>query len=194
MRRVIISIDVEATGKSPATSSCVMIGAVAMLEGVDPDETEYVVSKRQWCIEEQEGKGRDKRCWEEFWLKNMPVWEYIQEHKRPPESIMAEFASWYAGLSRKYTGLQFVMKPASYDWQWINALYDKYGPADKPTLPFSNICLSTLIKATRDKTKMSGNVLNRLTKCPDFEHTHMADDDAHEQGYRYLKLRHLFYK
>lgn len=192
---VIISLDVEATGTSPATASCVMIGAVAMLDDPtkNPDEHTYVVSKRQWCIEEQAGKTRDKRCWDEFWARNMDVWNYIEQHKQPVTSVMRQFAEWYASLQAKYTGLRFVMKPASYDWQWVNALYDEYGPSDKPALPFSNVCLSTLLSHVREThPKLSGNELNRLTKCPDFEHTHMADDDAHEQGYRYLRLRWLF--
>jgi len=189
MRRAFISIDVEATGTSPATSSCVMIGAVVMYEDVDPTTDDYVIEKRQWCLEEQHG--RDERCWNEFWLKNMPVWEYIQEHKRPVIEVMAEFATWYHSLQKSYDGLYFVMKPASYDWQWINALYDEFGPVDRPTLPFSNRCLSSMIALTREITTLSGNALDKLITCPTVKHTHMADDDAHEQGYKYLRLLHL---
>lgn len=185
---IIISLDVEATGVSPATASCVMIGAVAMLANVDPDNSNYIVDKKQWCLEEQSGKVIEQRCWDEFWSNNMNVWTYIKAHEQPVEIVMKEFADWYADLSTKYDGLKFVMKPASYDWQWVNALYDEYGPENKPTLPFSNICLSTLISFVIKTLKINQEVLYEKIKCPTVTHTHFAGDDAHEQGYAYLKL------
>jgi hypothetical protein len=162
-----------------------------MFDDVDPIENpHYVISKKQWCIEEQEGKGKDDRCWTEFWLKNMNVWDHIQQNKESPTVVMAEFADWYRDLTTKYTGLKLVMKPASYDHQWINALYDQYGPAGKPTLPFSNICISTIF-SVMDVLRVDSKKLKELVKCPDVSHTHFADDDAHEQGYTYLRLKTL---
>jgi hypothetical protein len=190
---VIISLDVEATGTSPATSSCVMIGVVAMLDNVNPDCTDYVISKKCWCLEEQPGKIIDKRCWDEFWMNNINVWNYIQEHKQSVQIVMKEFSEWYYDLTTKYSGLRFVMKPASYDWQWINALYDQYGPLNKPVLPFSNKCLSTMINLVSNYKGISNNNIWQMIKPPaDLQHTHFADADAHEQGYSYLKLMWLF--
>jgi len=188
---IIISLDIEATGDSPATSSCVMIGAVAMYDNLNPDENEYIIDKKQWCIEEQDGKPIDKRCWDEFWLKNMNVWEHIQKNKKHPKIVINEFGEWYSDLLKNYDNVKFVMKPASYDWQWVNALYSEYRSAESPNLPYSCLCLSTIYSFVEKCLKVDRETLKEITKCKEISHTHFADDDAHEQGYSYLKLKWL---
>ncbi|QKF94356.1 ribonuclease H [Fadolivirus algeromassiliense] len=186
-QKIIISVDVEATGDSPATSSCVMIGAVAVLDDIVPDPTkkgDWVISQKAWCISEIENKPPSKDCWNGFWLKNQELWNHIKAQQLSPFQAMAEFAAWYRELNKKYV-VRFLAKPASYDWQWINALYDEYGPENKLKLPFSIICLSSLLKVV---DIVGADWKDIDLRDPTMPHTHYADEDALGQAYAYLKL------
>lgn len=83
---IIVSVDIEATGTSPTCSSCVMIGCVAMFDfqgkkDIDPYKTEeWLIDRKAWCIKEQPNRPAEKDCWDNFWLKNMNVWEHIQKN------------------------------------------------------------------------------------------------------------------
>lgn len=188
---IIISIDVEATGTSPATASCNMIGAVAVLAGVDPDEKDYVVSKLRLCIEELPNRPMDDRCRREFWERNdenKALLNYIRENAEPPADAMKRFADWYSELLKSYDCWNFLMRPSSFDWQWVNCLYDEFGPKDKPDLPFSHLCLTTAQKFFAHLSGIPVREIRQRIVCPNVKHTHYADDDAHEQAYCYLKL------
>lgn len=186
-QQILISVDIEATGDSPATSSCVMIGAVAVLDNINPDpikKSDWVISQKAWCISEIKGKPPNADCWKNFWLKNMELWAHIQKNQVSPNQAMSEFAKWYGELADKYT-VKFLARPAAYDWQWINALYDEYGPNNKPKLPFSAICSSSLLRVI-DLVGVDRKTLD--LEDPTMPHTHFADEDALGQAYAYLKL------
>lgn len=191
----ILSVDIEATGNSPCTSSCVMIGFALMKDFggmVDPNPNkpdEWLIEKKAWCIKEQPNRPREQKCWEQFWMNNMSVWKYIQDHAISPNDAMLEFDKWYRQIIRKYN-IKVVCKPSSYDWQWVNCLYDEYGPEPKLMLPFSCICLSTMFRVVELIGCKKDSVI-RLTKHINFKHTHLSDDDALEQGYAFLKLSYF---
>lgn len=58
-------------------------------------------------------------------------------------------ADWYVNLIEKYN-CRFIARPSSYDWQWINCLYEEFKPIGKPRLPFNIFCLSTMKKICED--------------------------------------------
>ena len=188
-KRIIISFDVEATGPSPATSSCVMLGCVAVYDNIDPDPTkldDWVISSKAWCIQEQPNRPPEKRCWNDFWLENKELWKHIQQNAIPPQQAMKEFEEWYRELNKKFI-IKFVAKPSSYDLQWLNCLYDEYGPEKKLKLPFSIICLSTIYKML-EMFNVDMNLISKLTHSDALPHTHYADADALGQAYAYLKV------
>lgn len=75
----------------------------------------------------------------------------------------------------------------SYDWQWINCMYDEFGPQEKIRLPHSCVCLSTTFK-NAEMLGLGRSEVAEFVKNPVVMHTHFADDDAYEQGYAYLKV------
>jgi hypothetical protein len=187
-RRVAISFDVEATGPAPTTNSCVMLGFVAVFEDVtEPnpyDTTGWLVDRCQWCL--QEYRPADSKCWNDFWSNNLNVWEHIQANALSPYQVMREFHDWFDALNQAYT-VRFVAKPAAYDWQWLNCLYAEFGPADKLDLGFKATCLSTMLHVC-ELAGADRNTLHREISFTGFKHTHMADEDALQQGYQFLKL------
>ena len=184
---VIISIDVETTGESPCTSSCVMIG-LAVMRNIDPNSNieNLILEKKSWCIKEITNRPPSDRCWNEFWLKNISVWNHIKNNAVEVEIVMKDFADFYADLLSKYN-CKFVAAPASFDWQWIKCIYDEFGPKNKIDLPFSIECYSS-IKRLAIQLGLERKFIDQLTTHQDFPHTHFAHDDAVEQGYAYLQL------
>ena len=96
---------------------------------------------------------------------------------------MQELSDWLRVLNKKYNITKWVAKPASFDWQWINCLYNKYLPNNPFPMPFSIKCISSML----DVCKLIKFTPKDL-KSPDLKHTHNALDDAKEQGYQFLRL------
>lgn len=188
--KVYISVDIEATGNSPVTSSCVMIGCV-VFRIIDDITTEtlgndWIIDKRRWCIREIVGCPMNECCKTEFWSKHDDVWKYIQENALEPKFAMLSFTNWFVDLSKKYD-IVFCARPMSYDWQWINCLYDEFGPADKPRLPFSGYCISTLIKTFDMLCPKWDDIIKPQLNIERFKMSHYADDDALYQAYMFVK-------
>jgi len=186
---VIVSIDVETTGESPSTASCIMIGCAVLLN-IDPslEIEKFLIQKKQWCINEIDGNKISEKCWNEFWTQNQSLWNYIKSNSVSPEVAMNDFHQFYEEITEKYHCI-FVAAPSSFDWQWINCLYNKYVSEKKFSLPYSIRCYSTIKKLCLE-LGMSEQFINDITCHPSLQHTHLADDDALEQGYAYLKLTH----
>jgi broad specificity phosphatase PhoE len=207
---VVVSLDIEADGPSPVTNSCLQLGLVvlALPSGDEPGypvpgDYSWLVERRGWCLEPQPGRVADERCMEEFWANNKGQLAHIRAHAQPAPVVMAEFAAWYAALLEKYTVKAWVAKPASYDAQWLNALYEEFGPVSgaapglapeasvskptKPTLPFSFTCLSTMYKMA----SLLG-IHPRVSRDESLPHTHDAVDDAAGQAFQFLALNAAF--
>ena len=126
-------------------------------------------------------------CYQQFWSKNLEVLEYIRKNEVDPTTAMESFARWYSDLKGKYN-CTFVARPASYDWQWINALYDEFAPINMPPLPFSITCISTINKLLVELGVSHNDIIKPLITHPKFNNTHYADEDALHQAYMYLRM------
>ena len=194
-RPVIVSLDVEATGTSPVTSSVVMIGMVAVWGDARPDpatdRSEWVIDEKFWCLKQQHDRKPSEACWTEFWLKNMTVWDFIQQHQMDNAQAMQEISDWLRALNKDklVLRLEFVAHPASYDWQWLNCVYDEFGAAvrDKFPLPYSITCSSTLDKLLR-RTASNERAYTDFLKNNKMRHSHLAHEDALKQAYQYLRM------
>ncbi|XWV26566.1 hypothetical protein QJ857_gp0501 [Tupanvirus soda lake] len=186
---VFVSIDVESTGDSPSTSSCVMIGCV-VFRNIDvmkeTSDAEWIVDKKRWCIEEIPGRPMSDRCYREFWSKNQELWKYIKSHAVDAKTAMKSFSDWYSHLLSSYN-CTFIARPSSFDWQWINCIYDEFGPDNKPPLPFSIICISSIIKSFGFIGLNWENIIKPHLDNQKYVMTHYADDDALYQAYIFVK-------
>ncbi len=80
---IYISVDVETTGESPVTSSCIMIGCVAFKEynpDIDTPDTEWIVDKKRWSINEISNRPMSDKCRTSFWNNNQELLKYIKEN------------------------------------------------------------------------------------------------------------------
>lgn len=189
MDKILLSVDIEATGESPTTSSCVMIGCAVFREMDVMPETSlenWLIEKKSWCIKEIENRPASQRCISEFWVRHPDLMAHIKNNAIPPTEAMLDFANWFRDLSNKYK-VVIIARPASYDWQWINCLYHEFGPKDKPQLPFSVICLSTIHKTIEMIYPNMTHSWSSYLYHPKIKMTHFADDDAVYQAYMYLR-------
>lgn len=201
---VAISLDIEADGPSPVTNSCLQLGFVVfrVCGGRDvvpppvPGGHSWLVEQRGWCLEPQPGRVVEKRCMDEFWSKNAEQLAYIRANAMPAPAVMAEFAAWYAGLLDKYRIQFWVAKPASYDAQWLNGLYEEFQPKiessssatqQRPKLPFSFVCISTMYKVA----SLLG-IHPTVSHDASLPHTHDAVADAAGQAFHFLALEAAF--
>lgn len=186
--KLAISFDVEATGDTPATASCNMIGFVGVLEDSVPSLTKkWTVFKRQWCIKEYNGRG--ERCMHDFWDKHLDNLQYITQNEIDPYQVAKEISIFLAELSETYTWY-FVANPASFDWSWLSHFYDKFGPVDKTYLGYKAICMDGMEKSL-EFMGYSDKFINDLMEPPSeygLKMSHLADDDAEYQAYGYLRL------
>jgi DNA polymerase III epsilon subunit-like protein len=189
---VLISVDVETTGESPVTSSCVMIGCV-VFKNVDVDsetlDTDWIIEKKRWCIDEVPGRPMSERCRKEFWSNNSELWNYIKQNCVSPTVAMESFTNWYGDLLSKYNCV-FIARPSSFDWQWLNCIYDEFGPTKKPLLPYSVTCVSTMCKFLGMIDVDWNKTIKPLFDHPRLKMTHFSDDDAAYQAYMYLRIIH----
>lgn len=188
---VIVSVDVETTGESPCTSSCVMIGVAVVkpCKNLSPEtpDSEWIIEKKAWYLKQVPGREPSNRCWTSFWLGNVELWNQIQTKAIEPTEAMADFCDWYRKLTETYN-CTFIARPASFDWQWLNCVYDEFGPKEKKPLPFSITCVSTIIKFLRMCGISEKDTIDPLFVNPRIQMTHFADDDALYQAYMYQRL------
>lgn len=193
--KLVISFDVEATSRSPHSGSCNMIGMVGVLENTvptkvvpttgTPEQPGWVLFKKQWCLTEY--NGRSLTCMTEFWDHHKDVLFHIQKNARQPDVVMNEISDLLTKLDEEYEWY-FMADPASFDWQWLNTLYDRYGRKNKFPIGYKAICMDGMEKAIL----AMGFPIPDTRPTEGYEHlkmSHFADDDAEYQAYQYLILR-----
>jgi hypothetical protein len=186
--KAVISFDVEATGDSPATASCNMIGMVVFLEDAfknlsNYNGKEWILYKKAWCIKEYNPRG--ERCMAEFWSKHMGNLEHIEVNAHGPHDVARDISDFLGELSLNYDWY-FVADPAAFDWQWLNSFYDKFGPSDKTYLGYKAICMDGMEQCLRFMGQMH-NI--SIPDSANVAMTHFADDDAEYQAYYFMLLQ-----
>lgn len=184
---LILSFDVEASGPAPSVSSMVALGVVAVLNNSIPLNN-WVIDSKQWCLKEVLPK--DQKCFDEFWSKHMPVWEFILKNAIEPKKAMEELSDWLKELSKTYK-LSWVAKPAAYDWMWLQCYYEQFGPEGKFPIGFKAEDINGF-RNTIQTIPMEEATRNNFTKFiepTDIPLTHYPVEDAKRQAYMYLRSK-----
>lgn len=178
-KEVYISIDIEADGPIPSENSMLSLGAAAYLA----DGT--LLDKFQVNLEQLEGAKPNPVTMNEFWEKNPEAWEAATSDQVDPETAMKAFVTWVVqqqGNSPRRTPVA-VAYPAGFDWTFVYWYLLKFVGRS----PFSFACLDvkTLAMAVMNKHGYRSSSKRNMPKNwfpKDLPHTHVAVDDAVEQG------------
>jgi hypothetical protein len=200
VKEIYISVDVEADGKIPGDYSMTALGAVVAgyrtTEGelkkfdVTAEENRFYSEikpiSENWNPEAMAVglfAGFDKEA-----ASNDPTGEqrraYIMEHGEDPKLAMTRFAVWLEKVKLEHGGaVIFAGYPLGFDWMWTYWYLCKFSDIESPFGHSRHIDIKTLYaeKANTLITRsVKGNIPKKLkSKLP---HTHLAIDDAAEQG------------
>lgn len=168
---IYISTDVETDGPIPGPHSMLSIGSAA-----------YTADKQLLAtfsanLETLPGAQAHPKT-AAWWATQPEAWAACRKDLEPPEAAMRRYADWIKGLGGRPV---FVAYPAGFDFlfvYWYLVRYTGDSPFSHSALDMKTFAMALLKTGYRDSTKT--NMPRRwFDKLP---HTHVALDDAIEQG------------
>ena len=168
---IYVSTDVETDGPIPGPHSMLSFGSAAY----KADKT--LVSTFSANLETLPGAGGhpETMAW---WAKNPEAWAACRQELQAPETAMRNYVAWLKALPGKPV---FVAYPVAFDFMfvyWYLIRFAGESPFSHSALDIKTLAMAMLKKDYRDSTKR--NMPKRW--FDDLPHTHMALDDAIEQG------------
>ncbi len=168
---IYVSTDVEADGPIPGPHSMLSFGSAAY----QADKTLLdTFSANLELLPGAEGHPRTMR----WWATQPEAWAACRADTRPPEEVMPEYVRWVRGLGGKPV---FVAYPAGFDFTfvyWYLMRFAGESPFSHSALDVKTYAMALLGKPYRQSTKR--NMPRRW--FDDLPHSHVALDDAIEQG------------
>lgn len=171
MSEIYISTDVETDGPIPGPHSMLSIGSAAYRAD------KQLVATFSANLETLPGASAHPRT-AEWWATQPEAWAACRKDLETPEAAMARYVAWVRSLQGKPV---FVAYPAGFDFlfvYWYLIRFVGESPFSHSALDMKTFAMAVLRSDYRDATKR--NMPKRWfdTKA----HTHVALDDALEQG------------
>ena len=171
MQEIYVSTDVEADGQIPGPHSMLSFGSAAF----NPDGK--LISTFTANLELLAGAvgHPETMAW---WQKNEHAWAETRKNIQPPEVAIRAYLAWLKGLPGKPV---FVGYPAAYDFMfvyWYLIRFTGESPFSHSALDIKSYAMAVLRLPYRESAKRN------MPKhwFPPSPHTHVALDDAIEQG------------
>jgi hypothetical protein len=170
-REVYVSTDVETDGPIPGPHSMLSFASAAYRG----DKT--LLSTFSANLETLPGASGhpETMLW---WKDNVAAWEACRANLEPPETAMPRYLAWVKSLPGRPV---FVAYPAGFDFlfvYWYLMRFVGESPFSHSALDIKTYAMALLKTGYRDATKK--NMPRRW--FDDLPHTHVALDDAVEQG------------
>lgn len=177
MGEVYVSVDVETDGPCPGLNSMLSVGAAAFSR----DGNNLGTFERN--IKPAEGAEQNPSTME-WWATQPEAWKSLQIDVASPEVAMADFAEWVDRLPGKAV---FVGYPAGFDFTFVYYYFHRY--VGRSPFSFSALDIKSFAMAKLG-TEFRQTVKKRMPKkwFPKTRHTHVALDDAREQGLLFINM------
>jgi hypothetical protein len=174
---VYVSTDVETDGPIPGPHSMLSFASVAL----DAEGHELgVFSRNLETLPGAEGHP-DTLAW---WRENPAAWASCRADPQPPAVAMKDYVRWVKELPGRPV---FVAYPAGFDFlfvYWYLIRFAGESPFSHSALDIKTYAMALLRKPYRDSVKR--NMPRRW--FPSLPHTHVALDDAREQGLLFVNM------
>lgn len=171
MSEIYVSTDVEADGPVPGMHSMLSLGSAAYLA----DKT--LISTFSANLELLPGASGDPETMT-WWSRHPEAWEACRRDLRAPADAIADYAGWLDQLPGKPV---FAGYPAAFDFMfvcWYLMRFVGRNPFGFSALDIKTMAMVMLGRDYHDSTK--DNMPRRW--FDDLPHTHVALNDAIEQG------------
>ena len=171
MSEIYISTDVETDGPIPGPHSMLSFGSAAYTAD------KKLVATFSANLETLEGAAAHPKT-AEWWATQPEAWAACRANLQKPGSAMRTYVEWVRGLEGKPV---FVAYPAGFDFlfmYWYLIKFAGESPFSHSALDMKSYAMAVLKTGYRDSTKRS----MPLSWFDDLPHTHVALDDAIEQG------------
>jgi hypothetical protein len=174
---VYISTDIEADGPIPGPNSMLSLGAAAF----QPDGT--LLSTFSVNLETLPGATPDPKT-TAWWKENQEAYDKTRLGIMPPGEAMRRYVSW---IERQGGKPVFVGYPAGFDFLFVYWYLINF-PGASP-FSFSALDIKTYAMAVM-KTDYRQSTKKNMPKhwFPDDKHTHVAVEDAIEQGKLFINM------
>lgn len=168
---VYVSTDVEADGPIPGPHSMLSLASAAYLA----DKT--LVATFSANLEPLPGATGDPQTMA-WWRRNPEAWRICRSDPQPPAVAMQSYLDWLTRLPGRPV---FVGYPAAYDFMfvyWYLIRFTGLSPFSHSALDMKTLAMTLMGCGYREATK------RRMPRrwFDDLPHTHVALDDAIEQG------------
>lgn len=176
---IYISTDIEADGPIPGPYSMLSFASAAYTA----DKQLLGTFSANLNTLENASEHPDTRAW---WDKNPQAWAACRENLQPPETAMKDYVKWLKQLPGKPV---FVGYPAAYDFMfvyWYLMRFAGESPFSHSALDIKSYAMAVLKTEFRVTTKRN----MPKTWFDPLPHTHVALDDAIEQGALFCNLLH----
>ena len=177
MDEIYISTDVETDGPIPGPHSMLSIGSAAYTAD------KVLVSTFSANLETLPGAQPDPKT-AEWWKTQPEAWAACRKNLESPEDAMKRYVAWIKSLEGKPV---FVAYPVAFDFTFVYWYLIKFAgenPFGHSALDIKTFAMALLKKSYRESSKRS------MPKrwFDDLPHTHIALDDAIEQGAMFCNM------
>jgi hypothetical protein len=176
-----ISIDIEADGPIPGPHSMLSLGAAAYVER---DGKAVLIGTFSANFETLDGAIPHPLTMSEFWDKQPEAWAACHKNVQTPTKALGEFVAWVHNMSGNPVCVGY---PATFDFMFLYWYLIKFGyesPFSFSALDIKTYAMAVLKKPYRESTKRG--MPSRW--FPKAKHTHVAVDDAIEQGALFMNI------
>ncbi len=174
---IYVSTDIETDGWLPGTNSMLSIGSAAYFG----DKTLLgTFSANLETLPDAVGNPKTMKWWE----TQPEAWLACRENCLPPEKVMKDYLLWLEQLPGR---IIFVAYPVAFDFPFVSYYLNRF--AGKNPFGFSAIDIRSYAMGLRGKDYRHSGV-DYLPKrfFDNLPHTHIAVDDALEQGALFCNL------
>jgi hypothetical protein len=175
---IYVSTDMEADGPIPGPHSMISIASAAFRADGE------LIGTWTANLRPLEGAAPEDRT-TVFWSEHPDAFAATQVNQRDPAEAMREYAAWLEGLPGVPV---FVAYPAGFDFTfvyWYLVRFLGHSPFSHSALDVKSFAMAVL----RRKYRHSGKAAwPRHWRREDHRHTHVALEDALEQGHQFLAM------